>query len=771
MGDSGNIFDSDEQLDRSIRMAPTDLFLGDIGTTASGLSFSKAQSNFALRLSQTYRNLVSGFSTTRVFDLDETNANETVEPLHPETSDAEALNSDLNLLENTIELKEEIAKGGQGRINKGYDKKFCRTIAVKSLHEHLKGRIDRRKAFISEAKVTAQLEHPAIIPVYGLFEDDDNGLHLSMKLIRGRTLKEYLERTRIMLRQIPKARVPGQEQKLLMKRLDTFQRVCEAISYVHHRRVVHRDLKPENIMIGSFHETYVMDWGIAEYLPENTTGSPENLAGTLQYIAPEVINKKPYDHRSDIFLLGLILYEIVFLKQAYAPEKDRKKAVIKARTCQVEPFEHRFGCVVDIDLKMIIAKALAPSPNSRYQSVKALESDLRKYNMGDETSANPDGHIGKILRKMRHHYKILLFTSVFMLLLFSILCSLWLYREVENRSIAQKRESAMAEIYSKGLYSCTQFDMRFKNYEYLVSALARATALLLDSEVIDKEYKFYTYEDGKDPEKAPPGFAYAPVYRKQIDTEHMIFVPPPHEKEKLSPEMLRTMKLVSGLEATLRETVYQSLRPLVPAGTPDSELPEIMRDKIKPPLMVAYVELANGLTVGYPYELDYSDDYEPTKNPWYKEALDNYGKPYWDPPDIDIGELREIVLTCSRSVINVRGQIVGVAHADISLNSLIKMLDETGNSGSFIVNKLLIDTQGRVMADSAQDFVPTRVGETVEFAKFEPAEHLQEMWAKKNGWIFYTKDKVNYLYFYLEIKTLNMLYVELINFDELIGKR
>ncbi len=296
-----------------------------------------------------------------------------------------------------FDIKEKIAEGGQGAVYMAADKKLRRYVAMKNLHPHLAEQNTFRNTFLAEARVTAQLDHPAIIPVHGLFEDQAHNLYLAMKLVKGVTLKSFLDKTNALYELMQKRQIRTNEHTALRDRIDIFLRVCEAIAYAHYKRVIHRDLKPANIMLGAFHETYVMDWGIAEC--QANPVKPEDrmkLAGTIRYIAPEILAHQPYDSRSDIYSLGAILFELVFLKPLYdAPGATE----LRGKVCrhELESFTHRFACPVDRELKEIIEKALAHLPADRYQTVKGLQEDLRNYLHGEAVSVSPDSVFSKRL--------------------------------------------------------------------------------------------------------------------------------------------------------------------------------------------------------------------------------------------------------------------------------------------------------------------------------------------------------------------------------------
>ena len=291
----------------------------------------------------------------------------------------------------------EFAEGGTAKISIARDRNLRRLVAVKSLRMDAENIKELLTSFVTEAKVTAQLDHPGIIPIYGLARDEQNGIHLVMKLVNGRTLREYLKNITLNYR------IRGvdafDETVELRKRLEIFLRVCDTLVYAHHRNVIHRDLKPENIMIGKYMEVFVMDWGLAKVLSEGEDNFPANnrISGTLRYFPPEVLRGEPLDLRSDIFTLGLILQEIVTLQYAFNGH-DEKEIVDRVRKGQIEPVVHLFGRKIDGKLRAIIRKATAYDLEERYQTVEDLAEDLRRYMGGLSVSAGTENLFDKALR-------------------------------------------------------------------------------------------------------------------------------------------------------------------------------------------------------------------------------------------------------------------------------------------------------------------------------------------------------------------------------------
>ncbi len=715
----------------------------------------------------TFQSLVAGVIHTRTKIIDPAAVDTENEGSSRVGRDCDLDEALIEPLDHNFKIQETIAKGGQGSINRSSDLKFKRTVAIKSLHDNLKEKEEFRNIFVAEAKVTAQLDHPAIIPVYGLFNDDRHGLHLAMKLIRGKTFREYLSRLRSHYRYFSKRQLARSEHKLLWQRLDIFIRVCEAIAYAHHRDIIHRDLKPENIMIGNYHEAYVMDWGIAEHLTETPLVAKGAIAGTLQYIAPEVVNQLPYDQRSDIYSLGLILFEVVFLNKAY-PAQTEEEAGIKAKRAIVAPYEHRFGCRVPRDLQMIIGKSLAIKPEDRYQNVRDLIRDIRNYESGEEVSANPDGFIVATLRKLRNHFKAFILTTVLLVLLLSSVIAYGLYRNYQHRVETEVRDNALAAIYANGIHSCAEFDREFQRYEYYLNTITREAALLLMAPPRGEKIRYFTLMDGASPATAPTNFLPSKPYNKKISLDEALYIIPP----TLDPvQKDREIRQLYPLAKTLRETVLGSLERFIPEGADLEEYRELIHLTQLPPIFMAYFGLPDNLYLTYPYKTDLTPAYAPTTRGWWPQGVNAKGKSVWGAPYVDAGADRDIVITCSQAAYDDSGRLLGVAAVDVSLVRLLQMLEATGTKGEFVENKILVDQNANILADS-RSLYPLIIGEgdSITYRRFNH-HRLNDMWMEKNGWFFDEAEGKKYLYFYLRIESLNWLYIEKIRFDDLIAKR
>ena len=236
----------------------------------------------------------------------------------------------------------------------------------------------KRRAFLREAQLMAQLEHPSIVPVYGIAADSSGGLHIIMKHVRGKSLREYLKDLREMYASKKLSRAG--ERKSLHDRIELFIRICDAVAFAHSKHVLHGDLKPGNIMIEQSHNVYLMDWGNAEIVQENHADSPlkDTISGTPGYLSPEAVRGEILEYRSEIFTLGLILFEIVTLSKAVTGKSSRE-ILLKIRDGKRNPIRHRFGLTISPVLRGILKKSLHPDREKRYRSVQEFAEELRSY--------------------------------------------------------------------------------------------------------------------------------------------------------------------------------------------------------------------------------------------------------------------------------------------------------------------------------------------------------------------------------------------------------
>jgi formylglycine-generating enzyme required for sulfatase activity/tetratricopeptide (TPR) repeat protein len=306
--------------------------------------------------------------------------------------------------------RDEIAHGGQGRVVRVWDEELGRTLAMKITHESPSAVADNPAAarslgrFLEEARLTAQLDHPGIVPVHDLGLDGEGRVFFTMKLVKGRDLKAIFA-------QVAK----GEEGWTQTRALSVLLRVCEGMAFAHSKGVIHRDLKPANVMVGRFGEVYVMDWGLARLLGQPETrelrmqGQTElpsvvhslrhgpgpgeadaslvtldgDVVGTPAYMSPEQAagHIELMGPHSDVYSAGAMLYQLLAGHPPYLPPGTRlNNYAIWSRVQEGPPPPlHARAPELPAELIAITEKAMARDPARRYRDMSELAEDLRAY--------------------------------------------------------------------------------------------------------------------------------------------------------------------------------------------------------------------------------------------------------------------------------------------------------------------------------------------------------------------------------------------------------
>jgi eukaryotic-like serine/threonine-protein kinase len=289
------------------------------------------------------------------------------------------------------------ATGGLGEIFAALDTDLHRRVALKQIQKIHAMNSHSRERFVAEAEITGNLEHPGIVPVYGLGTDPLGRPYYAMRLVEGETLSTAIHRFHAG----PDADFMGSEFRWLLRR---FMDVCNPVAYAHSRGILHRDLKPANIMLGSFGETLVMDWGIAKVISRRESGeaiaggtptlpvdpdehrrtgnglltldgqavgtpafmSPEQAAGRLDGVGPA----------SDVYSLGATLYVMLTDQTPFSGEGEQ--ILEDVRNGRLAP-PRAVKAKVPRALEAICLRAMALEPARRYESASALAEDIERW--------------------------------------------------------------------------------------------------------------------------------------------------------------------------------------------------------------------------------------------------------------------------------------------------------------------------------------------------------------------------------------------------------
>jgi serine/threonine protein kinase len=313
------------------------------------------------------------------------------------------------------------AKGGIGQVHVAEDLELNRKVALKEIQlRHVDNRISRER-FLFEAEVTANLEHPGIVPVYGRGSHPDGRPYYAMRLIKGEQLATAIHR----FHSSERPDFTSLEFRWLLQR---FHDVCNTVAYAHNRGILHRDLKPTNIMLGPFGETLVMDWGLArpfsatddtaraeDETPEESSTPSEatpkgnrapltgHTVGTPAYMSPEqsLGMLEALGPPSDVYSLGATLYVILTDQRPFegADVLQVLSQVRSGRYLTPRQINHQ----VPLQLDAICRRAMAVRPRDRYQSALDLAADLERWLANEPVSVWREPFTHRARRWVRRH--------------------------------------------------------------------------------------------------------------------------------------------------------------------------------------------------------------------------------------------------------------------------------------------------------------------------------------------------------------------------------
>ena len=252
----------------------------------------------------------------------------------------------------------ELGRGGMGVVYKATDTKLERTVALKFLAEHALEDPEHKARFVREAKAAARLDHQNICPIYEI-DEVDGQMFLAMAYLEGQTLKDKI----------------AERPLKLDEALDIAIQTAQGLKAAHQKEIVHRDIKPANLMLTEDGPVKIMDFGLAQLAEQSRLTKTATMLGTPAYMSPEQAQRLPTDRRTDIWSLGVVIYEMVTGRLPF--EGERQEAVLYAIAQEdPEPITAlRVGVPTELDF--IVSKAMAKDAGERYQHVEEMIVDLR----------------------------------------------------------------------------------------------------------------------------------------------------------------------------------------------------------------------------------------------------------------------------------------------------------------------------------------------------------------------------------------------------------
>lgn len=697
-----------------------------------------------------------------------------------------------------VRLFEVLGRGAMGEVHRAEQVRLARLVAVKKL---LKGSSEKyRQRFEREAQLTAQLDHPNIVPVYTL-EVGRDGLPTGyvMKLVEGKTLRDLLTEAA----ELHKQGQPIDIAHSLPTLLEHFLKICDALAFAHDKSVLHRDLKPPNIMIGRFGEVYVMDWGVARRIgapdadsedigrivaqapmSSDESAAPSSdlrgagseltqvgeIVGTLSYMSPEQARgrHRELDSRADQYALGLILFEIVTLQRA-VEGANVNEALLAAALGKKREFEHISKRVrIPVELRAIVDKATAYEPKDRYPSTSALADDLRRYLRGESVAARPDSPLAKVLRWIGRHRRATLLALVAVVTLSGLGASWSLYRETARELAAQRRADRISELAFETSTQAHRIDERFLEMEASLEGLRVAAEWALTGPLPDAaSAPVYTTEDFTNPAKRPADFSTETQYRWPVSLEFPVAgIAPTTRREDVLPKLQK----ISPLRFHMRRMMLSTM------GLGDAQLsPEEERAALharRAAFDYTYVNLKEGVIVQYPGMAALPPDYDVRTASFYQISENKRGKhwgnPYVDSTTDEKGD--DLVLPVTEGIWSPQGEFLGVAGVELTVTKLVETnLVLTGRDA---LRTSLVDASGKKIVDSGdagKRFKASGKDESIELSEYDIPEIVAAIREKAEGVREVTHDGRRKLVALKRLRVLGWYYVAEVDAASVLG--
>jgi eukaryotic-like serine/threonine-protein kinase len=281
-------------------------------------------------------------------------------------------------------IVQSLGKGGMGEVYLAKDPMCGRHVALKRIRPELRLNKTIQNRFLREAQVASALSHPSIVPILAI-QTIPPDVYYTMPYVEGVTLRQILRTNR----------EPGSHSvvKSIPSLARIFLQVCEAVAYTHSKGILHRDLKPENIIVGKYGEVMILDWGIADFidqigkdepLPENKISGkdltrPGKITGTLAYMAPERLTGKSSSVQTDLYALGVILYQMLTMQ---LPFQRKTIAAFRKQVHNeqlIDPVEMAPYRDIPHQLAEVCRRCLARSEAERYPNAEALIGEIKSY--------------------------------------------------------------------------------------------------------------------------------------------------------------------------------------------------------------------------------------------------------------------------------------------------------------------------------------------------------------------------------------------------------
>ena len=675
-------------------------------------------------------------------------------------------------VEDRFEIERKLAEGGRYVVSIGEDLGLEREVAVYSLRDERLLDPNERASFIAEAEIAAQLDHPSVLPVYSVNRDYRGGLHSAVKLTDGTDLRKYLDRITSHYRSAGFR--AGEEAASLSFRLELILGVSDGLVYAHSRNVVHANLHPQNILIGEYHEVYIKGWGYARFLSAQgdaaqTKRKPPEMTDP-RFVAPELISGAEPSVRSDVYSLGMLLYELVTLHPPF-PDAPEPEILENLRNGVRPTIEHRFGGAraIDPDMRAIIQKAIEPDPEKRYSSVNELADDIRRFLHSDEVSVRRISLSKRFAKLIRAHHRRMFFCFLTLICLVGALVAYNIFNDVRLARISYLDDHVLGRAQSACRKTAHQFNLQAEKFNAMLESVKFESEFLLSSHMETRS------SDGSEYLAPPDGGAgadagtdglrteYSPAYGDSVSFRKM---EAGRADDLKDPEFTR----LGLLQPTLFRYMLQA--PLNAHVTQESMDKQIHRlTQSVSPIYRIQILLSDGASLYYPY----TTKTEPSvsgKADWYYQAISLHSsKAFWNLPatlENAVPGAERVVLPVS-ILLGLPTDPVGVAAILVSGRYIDRILSEADNLPLGIVSQYFIAKDGHIKMERVNNGAGNPPTVNLEKGQYPDAWLPEWMAGKEYGAVIRKEPGGPFVYCFAFVPAMEEWYVEKIRLQEFLA--
>jgi serine/threonine protein kinase len=381
-------------------------------------------------------------------------------------------------------ILEKIGSGGMGIVYKAQDLKLDRFVALKFLPPHLTISEEEKQRFIHEAKAASNLEHNNICNIHEISETEDGQLFISMAHYEGETLKEKIRRGPLKVNEA----------------IDLTIQIAQGLEKAHNKDIVHRDIKPANVFITEDGVVKILDFGLAKKSDRTMLTKTGTTVGTVAYMSPEQSRGEEVDHRTDIWSLGVIMYEML---SGQLPFRGEFEQAVVYSIINEEPQSLRDNSDIHLELAEIVTRLLQKDPKSRYSSAAELLHDLLDYRKR-EMAPFPEVPVFKSLLRtvLKPRFSI---PAVISIVLLGLIIYWFFHRQAEIRWANEYAIEEIEKLFNEDNYSAAfnliqrveKYNLNDPEYKKWASVVATRLTILSDPPGADVLIKEYDDTEGK----------------------------------------------------------------------------------------------------------------------------------------------------------------------------------------------------------------------------------------------------------------------------------